>query len=256
MMGAPPPGWYPDPWRIFPWRWWDGGRWTGYGSAGQWGGGGWGSLVSPAELQRAHAKEETTWRWARLALVALLIMMAGQWVGAVWVSDTFRHFWNGIEFQNGNVQQVQMTGFSPVNGLYLDLFYLGAAAVGVVFLIWQHSAATVARALGYPARTSPGFGVGSWFIPVINLWFPYWALSDTLPPDHPQRPRCLWAWIAYLGAVMTGGATMFVALASTVAAVVLMFVSGALAVAAIGLGAQLITAVHDDHRHRLGSPQP
>jgi hypothetical protein len=231
-------------------------QWTAYGPPLPPGLGPWVSAVSPAELQRAHTKEESTWRWARLALVALLILMAGQWVGAFWLSHTFRQFWNGVQFQNGTVQQWRVTGYSPADGLYLDLFYLGAAAVGIVFMIWQHSAATVARALGYPARTSPGFGVGSWFIPVINLWFPYWALSDTLPPDHPLRSRCLWAWLSYLGAVMTGGVTAFVALASTAAAVAFMFVSGMLAVTAIGLGAQLITAVHDDHRHRLASASP
>jgi Domain of unknown function (DUF4328) len=98
--------------------------------------------------------------------------------------------------------------------------------VSVGFLIWQHSAATVARGPGYPSRTSPGFGVGSWFIPVINLWFPYWALSDTLPPEHPIRGRCLWAWLAYLGAGVAGAATFFVALVSNAAAIMPMVISG------------------------------
>jgi hypothetical protein len=69
--------------------------------------------------------------------------------------------------------------------------------VGVVFLMWQHRAATTARILGYPARRSPGLGVGSWFIPVVNLWFPYQALRDLLPPGHAARPLVLRTWLGF-----------------------------------------------------------
>ena len=39
---------------------------------------------------------------------------------------------------------------------------------------------------------------GCWFVPVVNLWMPYGAMRDCLPPDHPQRPRVLHWWIALL----------------------------------------------------------
>jgi len=76
----------------------------------------------------------------------------------------------------------------------------------VVFLIWQYQAATTARILGYPARRSPALGVGSWFIPVVNLWFPYQALRDLLPAGHRARPLVFWAWICFL---LTGLAAVF-----------------------------------------------
>jgi hypothetical protein len=109
----------------------------------------------------------------------------------------------------------------------------------------------VARGLGYPARISPGLGVGSWFIPVVNLWFPFWALSDTLPPEHPLRRRGLWAWLAYIGSGVSAVAVVLVAIASTRAALIPMVVSALLAITAIILGAQLIRAVTDDHQSRL-----
>jgi hypothetical protein len=246
-MGRPP-GWYPDPWRLAPWRWWDGAAWTGYSSPGA----APSPVVSPVELQRARDKEEKTWRWARRALVALLIVLAGQWLGAIWISHTFRHFWDQIPANStNNGQVVEVWHFSPADSLYLDVPYVAAAAVAIVFMIWQHSAATVARGLGYPSRTSPVFGVGSWFIPVINLWFPYWALTDTLPPDHPLRGLTLWAWLAYLAATLIGETSFFVALASTAAAIVAMVIAGVFGLVAIILGAKLITAVNDDHRSRL-----
>ena len=69
-----------------------------------------------------------------------------------------------------------------------------ASVVGVVTIaaivfacIWQHRAASAARALGYPAARSPGWGVGCWFVPIVNLWMPYGAVRDCLPPGHPER---------------------------------------------------------------------
>ena len=61
---------------------------------------------------------------------------------------------------------------------------------GAVFLVWQYRAATTARALGYPARRSPALGAWSWVIPVLNLWSPYQAMRDLLPPGTPCAPSC------------------------------------------------------------------
>ena len=77
----------------------------------------------------------------------------------------------------------------------------------VVACIWQHRAATAGRALGIPSRHSPAWGVGSWFVPVVNLWIPYAAVRDCLPAGHPQRTRVLHWWIAWLlTSVLTTGA--------------------------------------------------
>lgn len=193
-------------------------------------------------------------RWARWALVAVLVTLVGQWSGALWAGHTLRQFTHDMQVNGAGGRIVRIRWSSPVGALYPDLFEVVAAPLAVVFLVWQHSAATVARGLGYPSRISPALGVGSWFIPVVNLWFPYWALSDTLPAGHPMRDRGLWAWLAYLGALSTGAATLFVALASTTAAIVVMVVSSACGLVAVGLGAQLLTAVDRDHRRRLASP--
>lgn len=237
---------------MAPWRWWDGRQWTGHCSAG---GRPPGPSVSPVELRQARAREERTFIWARRALVAVLVVLAGQWFGAIWFSHDVHRVWDEIQLNNGDGQVAQVRGFSVVYDLYVQLFYLVAGGLSIVFFIWQHSAATVARGLGYPSRISPGLGVGSWFIPVVNLWFPYWALCDTLPPGHPMRGGALWAWLAYLSTLWAGAATFVVALVSTtMATVVVMIISGALGLVAIALGAQLMTAVQADHRRRLGPP--
>jgi hypothetical protein len=120
--------------------------------------------------------------------------------------------------------------------------------VAVCFLIWQHDAAKVARRLGYPARRSPGLGVGAWFIPVVNLWFPYQALRDCLPPQHPMGHLGLWAWLAYLGGGLVGGAAAITSISSMEAAIVLLVVSAGCWAAAATLGCKLVTAITEDHR--------
>lgn len=206
--------------------------------------------VTPFELSAARRKEESTWRWARLGLVSVLIVAVGQWAGAISFIHSLHHVFNEVPF-NSNGQSVRLTSVSFSLDAYIDVFFLVAAAVSIPFLMWQHSAATVARGLGYPARTSPSFGVGAWFIPVINLWFPYWALSDTFPPGHRLRQRCLVAWLAYLGSGIATAVAFFVGLASTTDAIVPMVVSGALTLTAVAMGATLIAAGTDDHRARF-----
>ena len=163
----------PTPGEAAPWRWWDGAQWTGYSSAG--GGPAW-PAMSAVELRRAHDKEERLWRWARLALVAVLIIVVGQGLAAIWMGHTFHHFWRVAQVNNGNQQVTEISGFSFRTGLLFDVFYLVAAAVSIVFLVWQHTAATVARALGYPARTSPrvrgGFVVYPGGQPVVPILGP------------------------------------------------------------------------------------
>lgn len=138
-------------------------------------------------------------------------------------------------------------------GIALDIGELLFAIVGVVFLIWQYNAAGVALGLGYPARTSPGFGVGSWFIPVVNLWIPYWALGDCLPPGHQLRSTALWAWLAYVFTGLFSGATCITAFFSEFGAIVPLVLAVACLAIAVTLGCRLISATNDAHREALGA---
>ena len=101
---------------------------------------------------------------------------------------------------------------SPPIGLLVGVLTLAAV---VVACIWQHRAASAGRALGIPSRRSPAWGVGSWFVPIVNLWMPYSAVRDCLPPDHPYRPRVLQWWVAWLLAAFLSAAAGASALVST-----------------------------------------
>jgi hypothetical protein len=75
---------------------------------------------------------------------------------------------------------------------------LATIAAVVVACIWQYRAATASRALGFPSRRSPGWGVGAWFVPIVNLWIPYAAIRDCLPTGDPQRAHVLRWWLAWI----------------------------------------------------------
>lgn len=49
-------------------------------------------------------------------------------------------------------------------------------AAGVSWLIWQHRAASSVPPVAL--RRSPGWHVGSWFIPVVAWWFPFQNVKD------------------------------------------------------------------------------
>ncbi|WP_288799258.1 DUF4328 domain-containing protein [Arsenicicoccus cauae] len=76
-------------------------------------------------------------------------------------------------------------------------------AAGVCWLVWQHRLATSTRVDRREVRRSPGWHVGSWFIPVANLWFPYQNVSDLDRglghfSGRERRPPLLAWWVLWL----------------------------------------------------------
>ena len=178
-MTATPSGWYPDPGgppgaRL---RWWDGNAWTTHVKA----------TVNPTAPQAAldlQAERDDAER-ARKGLVAGAALYGLQFVLVAIVYHALLHnFFHQIsQAQNGTATGATTTispGY-PIASLFLNVISLGLLAVGIIFLIWIHRAATLARRAGLPARHSPAMAVGSFFIPIVNLWFPYQATVDLLP---------------------------------------------------------------------------
>lgn len=197
------------------------------------------------------------WRWARAAVCAYAVVVVAEMlvflVDSGHISASFRQFVH-------QVQQAQQNGSPPPQFDTTGLFgVIGAAdaiqalllPVAIVFLIWQHQAAEVARDLGYPARRSPALGVGSWFIPIVSIWFPYQALTDCLPPTHPLRPTCLTAWLAYLATGFLTALTAVISFFSPLGALIPLAFTLATLSTTVVLGWRLITAVNEDHRRAL-----
>jgi hypothetical protein len=132
-------------------------------------------------------------------------------------------------------------------------FLLGLIALAaiVVTLIWQHRAASAARALGFPTTHSPGWGVGSWFVPIINLWFPYQAIRDCLPPGDPNRGRVLQWWLAYMVAGLVGAGAFIAAFFSSGVAVALSIPAAALWLVVLTFAPRVVTSIVVAHRQAL-----
>jgi len=138
----------------------------------------------------------------------------------------------------------------------LELIIGLAAAVALVFaLIWQFRAASAARALGYPATRSAGWGVGCWFVPIVSLWMPYQAIRDCLPPDDPHRPLVLRWWLLWIGTQLLAAAATVAALASSQIALGISIVGAMFALAFIATARRVVAAISGAHRTALTGSQ-
>lgn len=83
-------------------------------------------------------------------------------------------------------------------GLYAALRMLSllvTVLVVVAFimrLVWARRLAANGAALGLPARRTPGWAVGSWFIPIANLVIPFQCIEDAGPPEVRSTVRRWW----------------------------------------------------------------
>jgi hypothetical protein len=141
-------------------------------------------------------------------------------------------------------------GFSPVTGL---VGLLTVAAV-VLACIWQHKAASAARALGFPSHRSPAWGVGSWFVPVVNLWMPYGAIRDCLPVGHPHRPRVLHWWIAWIAMTFLSAVSGLCAFFSTSLALAFSIPAALACLAFAAWAPGIVTAIASAHREAAAAP--
>lgn len=139
----------------------------------------------------------------------------------------------------------------PPGGYLLSPLILAAE---VLFLLWQYRAAKAARRLGYPARRSPGWGVGSYFVPVVDLWMPYQALRDCLPPGHGARPDVLRAWLLGVATALINASLIF-ALAEDRSLGLLLLGLDLLCLAALAVyGWRAVSAIADDHERAFAHP--
>ncbi len=267
-----PPGWYPDPAGGSGQRWWDGYAWSE-------------ATVLPQHPPRAGAAPpEGPARQAAPRTVAsqrLSTLTTTQRVDVerrmvpvarVAVAMPAVYFLVTLVLQRVNADQLRSAGHqfridwhdaqhgitpppyhAPSNsfasvGLLVGVITLAAV---VVACIWQHRAASAGRALGIPSRSSPAWGVGSWFVPIVNLWIPYSAVRDCLPPGHPYRRRVLHWWIAWLVAGFLSTVTATTALFSTGTALVLSIPAALACLAVIAWAPGVVLAIAASHQEAL-----
>jgi hypothetical protein len=182
------PGWYGDPAGARVLRWWNGREWTDDIAAR-------GYEPLPSELLEKERRAAVRAHAALIGVVVAQILAALLWVWFV------RRIVDEID------AAIDSDGDDTVvfgsEGFVLQLFGLVSIGLWVLVYLWVYAAATFGRAAGVPARRDPGLAVASFFIPVINFWWPYQSICDTLPPGHPARRRVLRWWLLYLATTFT-----------------------------------------------------
>jgi hypothetical protein len=87
-----------------------------------------------------------------------------------------------------------------VGGIQVLMLLLGAMA----WISWFHASYRNAGVLGATRRYGEGWAIGSWLVPILNIWRPkqiandLWAAGE--PGGDPKKPPVimLWWWLAWL----------------------------------------------------------
>jgi hypothetical protein len=238
-------GWYADPGHAGQWRWWDGSRWTPYSAPIQ--------HHPDFDPNAAFAREARAVPWAlawvvgnvalQWAQIALNVAFTSQWAAF------FHGFRESYDASSQGLPTPTIPGPPQWSEVLTPLFYGGY----VVFMVWQFRAARAARNLGIPAEHSPGLGVGSYFIPIVNLWFPYQALRDCLSPRHEARRFVLWMWLLWIfGGLITAGVVFAMAEARPLGISLLVIDVGLQGILGL-LAFRVIRAIRDDHLRLLAA---
>lgn len=73
------------------------------------------------------------------------------------------------------------------SGLAGVLQFFLFVAIAVLFIMWTHRAYKNLRVLGVPElRFRPGWAIGGWFVPIMNLWRPKQIVNDIWRGSDPN----------------------------------------------------------------------
>jgi hypothetical protein len=286
-----PPDWYPDPAGGPGKRWWDGYAWTEgvvlptaalppppppSGSAGEeygvpgremhgYGVGGYGTpWYSTAPVGNAPLLLEGELRMERLGRISVIMLgiyYLWEYVYLRALASDFRQFRQqlsrAIRASNNHQPVPRLTFTTHINvavSLVTDVVGLAAIAAVIGACIWQYRAASTARALGYQAKHSPGWGVGSWFVPIVNYWMPYQAIRDCLAPGDPNRRLVKEFWFCFIGQQVFLTAVVVVGFFSSGVSLALSIPGVLLALGLIVTAPRYVAAIASAHRQGLGQP--
>jgi len=79
-----------------------------------------------------------------------------------------------------------------LQSLAATLELVALIACAILFIVWFAPAYRNLRVLGVPdLRFGPGWAIGAWFVPVLNLWRPKQIANDIWRGSDPEAPASL-----------------------------------------------------------------
>ncbi len=240
MAMSTPAGWYPEPSSgAGAMRWWDGERWTEHVSVP--------TLPPPPVPGPTPLERETAiGRTARIAAIATGVAMPIQLFLSAFVLAELVGFFDDVVSDRVRVDESTFR-INPAVSMASNITSLVVFVAFVVTVVWVHVSATTAQRLGIPARRSPGWAVGGFLIPVVNLWWPYQSVCDLFTPGDPDRRVVGRWWALYLGASFTPMIAVGLAFVWFPAAVAVGVLSAGLYLGAAFTLRRLITMAADAH---------
>ncbi|MBS2939164.1 DUF4328 domain-containing protein [Nocardioides sp. J2M5] len=184
-MTAQGEGWYADPQDGSRLRWWDGSAWTAH----------------------THAAVPSGWSprprlgdgWPRLALavqasLALTVLLSV----FVVVSDRIvLDVWRRLADDPTSVPEAEATRADRLMTASIAEVVV-TVVCGVLFIAWLYQAHTSDRTDPAYNRRRSGWAIGGWFVPFVNLWFPFQVVSDLRDgargEGRPPSAGLQWAW--------------------------------------------------------------
>jgi hypothetical protein len=193
------------------------------------------------------AEERTASRWAKIGLAWAGPALGAGAIGlAFWVHWVADH-WDELTRDGGTTNQ---SGNSTA-AVVIQLAFVVAIVGAVLFLLWFYRSANTAAQTGLRARRAPGLATASFFIPVLNLWWPYQSTLDLLPERHPARALVRRWWLLWIGCLLGVVAVCFSATMSAVAMAIVTAVTVMLALTAAMTARTVVSAITDAHDQLL-----
>lgn len=196
--------------------------------------------------------------WGQLAVVALAVFFA---VSTLSVASALRDLLEPLIDVIGETNPSEAEVEAAVDEVtarqeeywWLNITGLLPLAALAGMAVWSNKVAGIGRALGYPARHSPGWAVGGWFVPVVNLWFPYQSIVDSVSPTNPRRGAVLLWWLVYVvGSIVLIVCTAVIVLDDADVGPWVAPVAACTVVQAV-LGLRVVALVHDDHERAVSA---
>lgn len=144
-------------------------------------------------------------RWAGI-LLAVTIAVDVIAIGFdVWEVALIHRFQSGQDTTAGS-----LAGSDDRQAVMHAIAFLLFAATGIVFIRWFSWAYRNATALaGSELRFKPGWAIGAWFVPFLNLWRPkqiadeIWTTSEATPQPRETDMLSTW-WACWLISAFVG----------------------------------------------------